>query len=54
MRWAGVYGEPIAMLRRSVGDSLHKFNEELRLTSNPGISLFGNPARLAGGRIFHA
>ena len=49
----GVYGEPIVAFADQL-ESLHKFNQELRLTSNPGSTLFGNPFDwLAGGFFTH-
>jgi iron complex outermembrane recepter protein len=46
---AGVYGMPIVVFGNQL-ETLHKFNQELRLTSNPGGTLFGNPFDwLAGG-----
>jgi iron complex outermembrane recepter protein len=46
---AGVYGEPVAILGNQL-ETLHKFNQELRLTSDPGTTVFGNPFDwLAGG-----
>jgi iron complex outermembrane recepter protein len=49
----GVYGEPIVALGNQL-ETLHKFNQEVRLTSNPGSTVFGNPFDwLAGGFFTH-
>jgi len=49
----GAYGEPIVAFGNQ-NETLHKFNQELRLTSNPGGTLFGNPFDwLAGGFFTH-
>jgi iron complex outermembrane recepter protein len=49
----GVYGEPIFAFGNQY-ETLRKFNQELRLTSNPGSSLFGNPVDwLVGGFFTH-
>jgi iron complex outermembrane recepter protein len=46
---AGVYGEPVAVFGDQL-ETLHKLNQELRLTSDPGSTVFGNPFDwLAGG-----
>ena len=50
---AGVYGEPIVALGNQL-ETLHKVNQELRLTSNPGTTLFGNGFDwLVGGFFTH-
>ena len=49
----GAYGEPIVAFGNQQ-ESLHKFNQELRLTSNPGSTLFGNAFDwLVGGFFTH-
>jgi iron complex outermembrane receptor protein len=48
---AGVYGEPIVAFGNQL-ESLHKFNQELRITSDPGSALFGNPFDWLGGAFF--
>ena len=46
-----VYGGPIIVAGRQL-EFVHKFNQELRVTSNPGSSLFGNPLDWQGGVFF--
>jgi len=48
---AGVYGEPIIALGNQL-ESLRKFNQELRLTSDPGSSVFGHPLDWLAGAFF--
>jgi iron complex outermembrane recepter protein len=48
---AGVYGEPIAVFADQL-ETLHKFNQELRLTSDPGNTLFGHEFDWLGGGFF--
>jgi len=48
---AGVYGEPIVAFGNQL-ETLHKFNQELRITSNPGSTLFGHPFDWLGGAFF--
>jgi iron complex outermembrane receptor protein len=49
----GVYGEPVYAFVNQL-ETLHKFNQELRLTSDPGSSVFGNPLDwLVGGFFTH-
>jgi outer membrane receptor protein involved in Fe transport len=48
---AGVYGEPIVAFENQF-ETLHKLNQEVRLTSNPGSTLFGNPLDWLGGGFF--
>jgi iron complex outermembrane recepter protein len=49
----GVYGEPTVVFGNQL-ETLHKINQELRLTSNPGATLFGNPLDwLMGGFFTH-
>ena len=48
---AGVYAEPIVIFSNQI-EFLHKFNEELRLTSNPGNTVWGNPFEWQGGAFF--
>jgi iron complex outermembrane recepter protein len=47
----GVYGEPVAVFGNQL-ETLHKFNEELRLSSNPGNSLFGHGLDWLVGAFF--
>lgn len=46
-----VYGEPVVIFNDQV-EYLHKFNEELRLTSNVGNTLLGNPFEWQVGGFF--
>ncbi len=49
----GVYGEPIVVFGNQL-ETLHKLNQEVRLTSDPGSTLFGNPLDwLVGGFFTH-
>jgi iron complex outermembrane recepter protein len=48
---AGAYGEPIVAFGNQL-ETLHKFNQELRLTSDPGSTLFGHGFDWLGGGFF--
>jgi len=49
----GVYSAPVVIFGDQF-ETLHKLNQELRLTSNPGATLFANPFEwLAGGFFTH-
>ena len=48
---AGVYGVPVVVFGNQL-ETLRKFNQELRLTSNPGGTLFGNPFDWLVGGFF--
>jgi iron complex outermembrane receptor protein len=47
----GLYGEPIVAFGNQE-EFLHKFNEEVRLASNPGFTLFGHGFDWQGGVFF--
>jgi outer membrane receptor protein involved in Fe transport len=47
----GVYGEPVDVFADQF-ESLRKFNQELRVTSNPGSTVFGNPLDWLAGVFF--
>ena len=47
----GVYGEPIYAFGNQV-EFLHKFNEEVRLASNPGFTVFDHGLDWLGGFFF--
>jgi iron complex outermembrane recepter protein len=50
---AGLYGEPIVAFGDQ-SETLHKLNQEVRVTSNPGSALFDNPFEwLVGGFFTH-
>ena len=46
-----IYGEPI-LVTGNVLEYVHKFNQELRLTSNPGSTVFGSPLDWLVGGFF--
>ena len=47
----GVYNQPIVVAQRQL-EFVHKFNQELRLASRPGSSLFGHDFDWQGGLFF--
>ncbi len=47
----GVYGQSILVANRQT-ESLHKFNEEFRISSNPGSQLLGHDFDWQGGLFF--
>ena len=47
----GVYNQPIVVVERQL-EFVHKFNQELRLASRPGSSLFGHDFDWQGGLFF--
>ena len=47
----GVYNQPIVVAERQL-EFVHKFNQELRLASRPGSSLFGHDFDWLGGLFF--
>ena len=47
----GIYGQPIAVYEHQ-RQYVHKFNQELRVSSNPGTTLFGHGFDWQGGAFF--
>ncbi|MBS0393945.1 MAG: TonB-dependent receptor, partial [Proteobacteria bacterium] len=48
---SSIYGQPAELAQRQT-EYLHKFNQELRLSSNPGSTLFGHGFDWQGGAYF--
>jgi len=48
----GIYAPQAIVVVEPQRQFVHKFNQELRITSNPGSTLFGNPFDWQGGAFF--